>query len=260
MISEIYGKTTAEDELTGNVFGTLRYLPASKVLYPFLRKAIGKTPLYIDPSNEKPTIKFWVSEKSDNRVIIPDIEIAFNEKSNISTMIFVEVKYGSPLSSDDSPEKNEVTYETSENQLIKQIKALTKTYHQYRKIELFLTTDVSYPTQLMSKVFQLLPTDIDVELYWLSWNDISSSLQTAYEDESDPFQKVILKDLIGFCKGAKGFQRFEVFTIGTNSWKFTGNLKRISEYLAYNKLNRFIQQLNFCPFLKRSWNFKKEED
>lgn len=228
MLAEIHGKIARtgsnlsellEDQLTGNVFGTLRYLPAAKVLFPFLEKAYrldkdGLHFLKLEPLlSQEPTIKLWPSHYP---TVEPDVEIGVREASGRTT-ILLEVKYQSGLSSDDAPQVGEITFNTSNNQLIRQMRALGESRPHERKIAIFLTQDGMYPLDLMYCVLNI-PRDgsAHVELFWLSWHDLTRVLETTLDQEQSPFVRHLLEDLLTLCRDRKGFRRFQgLGTLGT---------------------------------------------
>ncbi|MGG3019363.1 hypothetical protein ABEO62_11250, partial [Geobacillus stearothermophilus] len=115
MLAEIHGKISSdgsnlserlEDQLTANVFGTLRYLPFHKGIQPIFSKAVffsqtDQTVFINGLEMQKDEfigdkVKFWVKgERSEIDVLL--------ELDHL--IIGIEVKYHSPLSSDDQLER-----------------------------------------------------------------------------------------------------------------------------------------------------------
>ena len=106
MIAEIMNKgkwesNNSEDELTGNFFGNLRYLPFNKGFKPIFKNCIGfhgfKEALdRINAEEWAGNINFWRRVKEGE----PDVLLEFN-----NVMILIEVKYNSDLSSPNQLEK-----------------------------------------------------------------------------------------------------------------------------------------------------------
>jgi hypothetical protein len=204
MIAEIHGKLSStgsnlsdrlEDQLTGDVFGALRYIDNQVGLFPILQKSYfineqgGKNNLnFSNPIVKK--IKFWpwIIEAE------PDLLINFAENSDKDAVISIEVKYNSGLSSDD--------------QLVRQMRGLKKEYTEFRRIQIFLTTDIVYPGELLSKFRNEANKEGlgDTELYWLSWHDLPQTLEEGTKQLSKR-EMVIVEDLLKLFE-RKGFARF----------------------------------------------------
>lgn len=222
MIADIYGKISRsgsnlseilEDKLTGDIFGVLRYLPSEKLLLPFLRKAY-----WIDPDTHEqqslglvfrlePEIIFWPRNYLG---VEPDIEIRGTESCD-RIKIFIEVKYKSGLSSDDNPTGN-ISASDSDNQLIRQIRALANDVESKKKIEIFLTEDGAYPQEILDRVVTLIRSDPklhNIRLYWLSWHDITSIAENLLDQQLSVFEKRIIEDILQYCS-KKGFRRYEL--------------------------------------------------
>lgn len=233
MIAEVYGKISStgsnlserlEDQLTGDVFGTLRYIDYKYGLIPILMESY-----YISKREERKYLKFkepnvkkirfwpWIIEAE------PDLIIEMKENSHEPIIIQVEVKYYSGLSSDDSPADNveisdkmeikEQTINTSRNQIVRQIRSLKKAYPGHRRIQIYLTTDVVYPKELLSRVqIKLENEDLKAtELYWLSWHDIPSILKKFYKYFCGR-ENIIVSDLLMLLE-KKGFARFSILQL-----------------------------------------------
>ena len=232
MIAEIHSKISRtgtnlsdrlEDQLTGDVFGTFRYVPARMALIPFLSltyriNANDVTRLEIDFDSE-PVIDFWPWLSPPG--VEPDVDIYVNNRGR-PIRILVEVKYKSGLSSDDEPATT-MSPEESRNQLVCQAKALAAMPGGVgiRKILLFLTEDNVYPRAILDRVHGMideLPGG-PVDLYWLSWHEIADVLSLA-TNHADAFERVILDDLLQLCRDRKGFRKYSGF----------GKLKAFSDW------------------------------
>ena len=105
MIAEIYHKFTTdlEDELIGNFFGTMRYLPFHRGLNRIFKNyAVSDDPqvkqILLDLTDEEFDVEFW--KRSENGSIEIDGYIPL-----ASAGIGIEVKYQSGLSGEDQLEK-----------------------------------------------------------------------------------------------------------------------------------------------------------
>src|SRR6266851_650907 len=217
MIAEIYGKISStgsnlaerlEDELTGNVFGALRYIPSHLVLIPFLQRAYtlrgGRTSfLDVGVAHVEAEIDFWTHSYSG---IEPDVRIMFPEK----TAILIEAKYFSGLSSEDPHTNESVTFSESQNQLIRQMRALRDYHPGLRKVSILLTSDGTYPDRIMDRVYKVLDSETiqDVEAYWLSWHAITEVIDRARSQVTNRFAERVVSDLLFYCRDRKHFQRF----------------------------------------------------
>ncbi len=183
MIAEIHGKISSsgsnlserlEDQLTGDVFGTLRYIDARAGLLRFLalsycltREGERVRPPNFGSATVK-QIRFWpwISEAE------PDVLIELEPDGNQGSVILIEAKYYSRLSSDDPAdetsemgEPNASTRinahgndafgpEKSRNQLIRQMSGMKRIYPALRRGQIFPTSDRIYPSDILSRVRQ----------------------------------------------------------------------------------------------------------
>lgn len=105
MIAELYHKTVSvlEDELTGNFFGTMRYMPFQRGLgWIFRHYTVSRDPEVMRILNtltdDAFTLEFW--KRSENGLVEIDGFIPFSDVG-----IGIEVKYRSGLSGEDQLEK-----------------------------------------------------------------------------------------------------------------------------------------------------------
>lgn len=237
MIAEIHGKISSsgsnlsdrlEDQLTGDVFGSLRYLDATAALLPFLEKSYflndirqpSNSPSFKNGKVDKVQFWPWIDEAE------PDILLKLELEDQKGCVIFVEVKYLSGLSSDDSTEShvtkgedallqvglaNDQKTEESRNQLVRQMRGMKKTFRGLRKVQIYLTADRIYPGDIISKARQLADSEglSDTELYWLSWHDLPAVLYRSCEGRKQlsEREKLVVRDLLRLCE-KKGFGRF----------------------------------------------------
>ena len=149
MIAEIKGKLSQtgynlneslEDNLTGNFFGALRYIPFDLALRNIL--SAGVHPREIGDLIGKISADFWSDKiefwpKADEGEI--DALLNFDD-----TIIGIEVKYASGLSSDDAIDnssmidKQSVEAEDSKNQLSRESRIVSRKGECKTKILLFI--------------------------------------------------------------------------------------------------------------------------
>lgn len=193
MIAEIYHKltTSLEDELTGNFFGTLRYLPFNRGLNQIFKNyAVSEDPevkrILTGILDEAFDIEFW--KRSEDGMVEIDGYIPL---SNVG--IGIEVKYQSGLS--------------GENQLEKEAKVILNEWCKNKdKILLFVAGGEEgkkiYVTNRKKEIFQ------KVHLAYLSWQDILLGLDQV--TTISPFEERMIEDLKQLLK-EKGFTSFEGF-------------------------------------------------
>ncbi len=248
MIAEIHGKIAStgsnlsdrlEDQLTGDVFGSLRYLDSSAALLPYLVSSyfLSSELKRHHPDNfmgaRLKEILFWPWVDAAE----PDILLKLELNGHKECVICIEAKYYSGLSSDDypefpsregehslrqgSPDRNESsTREESHNQLVRQMRGMKKVYPQRRRVQIFLTADRIYPNEVLSRVRQRSDLEglNDTEIYWLSWHDLPAILRISYEGgaQLSERERIIVRDLLSLCE-RKGFGRFSrmEFHLGT---------------------------------------------
>ncbi len=244
MIADIYGKIsksgsnlseTLEDKLTGDIFGAFRYISANMLLIPFFRKAYWINPktnkketLYLDFSGE-PKMIFWPRKYAG---IEPDIEILFNQQ----TKMFVEVKYKSGLSGDDNI--NEITdINNSNNQLIRQIRVLSRDTFYNQKILVYLTEDGSYPYEIMDRVSTItLNGNVlsKVRIYWLSWHNLTSIAQNLLHINLSICKRRLVEDIVMYCQ-RKSFHLYEYYNpMRSVSWKYIDKLNMSQKTSPYS--------------------------
>jgi len=231
MIAEIKGKLNkskfnnaerSEDQLTGNFFGSLRYLPFNKGLGQILKKCTSQDSIEVfDRINVEKwddKIEFWPR----NNHCEPDIFIKF-EKESIA--ILIEVKYNSPLSSDDTVDNNanDSTQEMneSENQLAKQARWLIENNDSQKKFLILLAraTDAYeiYPNVSKRNILSNIPFG------YITWEAVYDVLEKI--DNLDTFESVVVNDLKSLLckKGFDGFRSFKIVDLvvyASKIWKF----------------------------------------
>lgn len=214
MIAEIHGKISAtgsnlsdrlEDKLTGDIFGSLRYLPfelgigpiLSAAQIPELSELIEKDGLHICQ------VSFWPYHPLGELDVRIDLDNA---------VIGIEVKYQSPLSSDDDADYSNGTDEESEkvsvNQLYRESKIVRELAGPDKKAFLILVACDSECESIVSDVKARNLIENGVELGRISWQEILLILEN--QQPSDPLHNCILGDMVALLK-RKGFERFHGF-------------------------------------------------
>lgn len=224
MLAEIQGKISRtgsnlterlEDNLTGNVFGVLRYIPFSVALGEVLAngvypKSIGEDIRRIKNDFWADKIEFWPY----NREGEIDALIEFQ-----NMIIGIEVKYKSGLSSDDEVTNNLEKIEKQKvkeinqslNQLARESRIISQKGHHKNKLLLFIADRKS-----CKEVYQdITDRDIiekDVVLGYISWQDILLQLKNLHL--TDLFHQLIIQDIIALLT-RKGFEDFTNMYIET---------------------------------------------
>lgn len=204
MIAEIYHKITSkyEDELTGNFFGTMRYIPFQR----------GLKQIFLNSLNSKDLTCFnLLSNITEN-----DFEFSFWKNSKLglgeidgvltvgNVAIGIEVKYFSELSGDD--------------QLEREAAMLEEWYLDSKeKILLFVAPeDVAkkmYIENYQKNCFH------GIHLGYITWQDILNSLNTV--DTVNKYEELMVLDLKQLLM-KKGFISFDGF--GINDISIDGGL------------------------------------
>lgn len=202
-----------EDNLTGNFFGSLRYLPYNTGLKQILAKSVY--PKELAQAIQKIDCQFWDS----NIVFWP-----YDEEGEIdallefpNSIIGIEVKLFSGLSSDDGISNGEnfppqQGWETiySMHQLARESRIVSKLGNEKEKLLLFIAPDpectMIYQDTLNRKILSS-----DVQFGVISWQDILASLRDI--KMSTPYEQLVLNDLIQLLI-SKGFEKFRSFKLG----------------------------------------------
>lgn len=219
VLAEIKGKLSKtgsnlterlEDNLTGNFFGALRYIPFNFAMKKILMN--GVYPREIADEFEKINVEFW----NDNIKFWPyDIEGEIDALLEFEdTVIGIEVKYLSGLSSDDdmgTSEQAAVSFETEKensiNQLARESRIVTKNGEAKSKILLFIASGAAC-REVYDDVTGRTPPIIEdgVLLGYLSWQTILEELKKLNHD--NPYYQIITNDLISLLT-KKGFESFK---------------------------------------------------
>lgn len=233
MIAELHNKISSsysnlteksEDELTGNFFGCLRYIPFNKGLKKILLDCIRPKELlqYIEPLeiNEwSDKIEFWKRVKMQDRYTELDVFLDLDD-----LLIGIEVKYLSGLSTEDDVDNSEVEEQISYNQLSREARALNHINKDKDKLLILLADELSC-AEIYNNVKRRNIIS-GVKFGYMSWQEILILLRKT--PNLNPYEQVIINDIILLLE-KKGFKRFENFHISTtvdksNWWEFTGKM------------------------------------
>ncbi len=219
MIAEIHNKITknngnlseiSEDELTGNFFGHLRYIPFNEGLKPILRNAVFPPDIAdsIDGINTgfwNDNIEFWPYDSEGEL----DVYIEFDRIA-----IGIEVKYTSGLSSDDdvdyslSDEKEMA--EQSRNQLQRESRIITRRAGSKSKI-LLLVGDAMACADIYTNITKRkLFSGSDVLFGYATWQSLLQELRKL--KFGNPFSTLVISDLISLLT-RKGFDQFQTMEL-----------------------------------------------
>ncbi|MBT2686019.1 hypothetical protein [Bacillus sp. ISL-37] len=219
MIAEIGGKISRrgsnlserlEDDLTGNVFGALRYIPFSKGLGEVLANSIFPRKLKadfweIDIDFWANMIEFWPYDREG------EVDVLINFPS---TMIGVEVKYLSGLSSDDDVVNggSDQEIQVSINQLARESRILARKGQGKQKLLLFIA-DRKACKDTYRNIVERGIIEQGVDFGYVSWQDILKELKQLVI--TDVYQQVIVQDLIDLLT-RKGFEDFTSMAVETS--------------------------------------------
>jgi hypothetical protein len=221
MIAEIHNKISQtgsnlhdrlENQLTGDFFGTLRYLPFTLGLLPVLDKARWisgpNSPPLVPPSPEASEfshrLRFWLR--------LPNGEIDVLLRMPARTC-GIEVKYYSPISSDDPASTDEggaqSSAETSKHQLARYARSLSRLQDGRSKYLLLVATrsdgqDIAEAAK--DRIVQ------GVAFFFLGWEDALQSLRESLPRSRRTWQGRILRDIIRLLE-RKGFDPFRSFAV-----------------------------------------------
>lgn len=215
VIAELHNKVTrnnsnltelSEDELTGNFFGQLRYLPFNMGLKPILKNSVFPPEIAalfdgIDAEFLDDKIEFWPYDSEGEL----DVYLEF---SHIA--IGIEVKYTSGLSSDDdvdySMPEEKMREVQSRNQLQRESRIITRKAKKKTKILLLVGSETACADIYSNIRKRKLLLDSDVLFGYAAWQSVLQELRKL--KIGDPYQALIISDLISLLS-RKGFDRFD---------------------------------------------------
>lgn len=214
MIAEIYGKIRqnnsnlseiSEDELTGNFFGQLRYIPFNEGLKTILENAIfpptvGDLIGNVNVGFWNDKIEFWPYHSEGEL----DVYIEFDNLT-----IGVEVKYMSGLSSDDDVDYSIVdekeNIEKSRNQLQRESRIIAHRAKDKTKI-LLLVGDALSCVDIYTNINQRkLLSGSELCFGYATWQSILGELRKLKPDNK--YSSLIISDLVSLLE-RKGFDKF----------------------------------------------------
>lgn len=230
MIAEIHNKISStgsnlsdrlEDQLTGDFFGTLRYIPYNRGLQKIIRCNGNE-------DNEDPKYHFWKRLKDDNNSTVePDLILEFE-----NAVIGIEVKYNSGLSSNDLEEDyeeqsaidNSEEIKESNNQLVREARAIIKEYKNKSKHLIFIAQD-NYCVQVFEDANSKIKQECDGKISFeaISWSDIYDRVCDLL-NEAKGYENIILNDIRALLE-KKGFDRFKSFSLSDKeNFEIAGDL------------------------------------
>ena len=217
LLAEIYNKISQtgsnlsdrlEDKLTGDFFGTIRYLPFELGLkhifttVEFSQKQVSENWIkFIEGEKGYTTqIEFWHREEEG------EIDLLI---TNDKVIIGIEVKYLSGISSDDQDDRIQLDYTESLNQLARYSRMIEKLSKGRDSYLLFLA-----PYEMMNTIRKnILNRSIispSIELGFMCWQDIHESLLNMNIHQFEAGQQLIFSDLQALLS-KKEFTRYKGF-------------------------------------------------
>ncbi|MDQ0896260.1 MULTISPECIES: hypothetical protein [unclassified Paenibacillus] len=236
MIAEIHNKISStgsnlherlEDQLTGNVFGTLRYVPYTMGLQPILSQA------YFENESHRDTVRSALGEISDDCKLIyyfwprhanGEIDLIIEAPK---LMIGIEVKYRSGLSSDDDMDlsDSEVWME-SDNQLARYQSLLGDAPKLGKGSMLLFVAPADIGVTVYQDVVRRKLIRDEVFFGLLTWENVLHALEEA-QPPADRYQCLATEDIIDLLrkKGFEMFNGFDAVSVSVNA----------NKYYEYNK-------------------------
>lgn len=256
LIAEIYNKISKtgsnlsgrlEDQLTGDFFGAIRYLPYETALQHVLTAIRFES---IDQELEWEQalqstkgfdykIEFWVRHAEGEIDLIIRLTRA---------VIGIEVKYYSGLSSDDEETEEVISPEESINQLARYSRLLQDLRGGIPAYLIFLAPfNTLLPVQRDMKVRSIIQKD--VRLGFLAWQNVLEQLQNIELLALGMGERRIIQDLIALLL-RKGFERFRGFNSVSkvslmSEQPYTFNKKIISQLNLSWPLYQNVQEGNY---------------
>ncbi|WP_206109520.1 hypothetical protein [Paenibacillus apii] len=228
MIAEIHNKISStgsnlsdrlEDQLTGDFFGAMRYLPfqyglrlvLQVVRFPDQASAATGWDDFLNTAKDyKCESRFWYRHAEGEIDLILD---------HPEAVVGIEVKYGSGLSSEDEESDVIITPKESKQQLARYSRLL-EDYRQGRPAYLVFLAPFSILTQVESSMEGRSLIAGDVKLGFLAWQHVLEALQVNDTTGLEKGQRIILEDIKQLLSG-KGFVRFKGFRPGGGSVPLT---------------------------------------
>ncbi|MDQ2086224.1 hypothetical protein RBH29_07250 [Herbivorax sp. ANBcel31] len=222
MIAEIKGKISStgsnlserlEDKLTGDFFGSLRYIPFNKGAGSILSKTkvLNEDSLHILETIKRLDIDYW----ANNIHFWPydplgeiDLLLEFEE-----IIIGIEVKLHSGLSSDDGVDNSSYDYKIQSNhQLSRESRILKRKILGTNKqaFLIFIASEhTCYP--ICKEAYDRNIIEKGIVLGYLSWEEVLSTLEKLIDIEKlNKYEELVVKDSIALLE-RKGLERFRAF-------------------------------------------------
>ncbi|MGL4875336.1 MAG: hypothetical protein ACRC30_11870 [Clostridium sp.] len=239
MIAELYGKISGsgvnlsdglEDNLTGNVFGSLRYIPFSKGIKKILLKVIDEADFDKYELEEwAEQIEFWPYHKEGELDLIINLSLV---------TVAIEVKYNSGLSSDDDVVNLSGDFKKSRNQLARESRIVKEKAEENgtKPILLFISKE-NKGKEIIDNVRKRNIIENGVILKFISWEEIYLIIENIYKNDIlNYYEKLIIENIYRLLE-RKGFNSFKTFKNISNitieekksySFEVNGHAKRKS--------------------------------
>lgn len=222
MIAEIKGKISStgsnlserlEDKLTGDLFGSLRYIPFNKAIKNILSKTkVLKVDFSdilgvinrLDVGYWDRNIQFWPYDSLGELDVLIELE---------EIVIGIEVKLYSGLSSDDGVDNSAYDYMVeSSHQLSRESRILKRKITGTSKPALLIFIAPEYTCYPICKeTYDRNIIEDGVVLGYLPWEEILVTLEKVVgTEELNKYEELIIEDLITLLK-RKGLERFRSF-------------------------------------------------
>lgn len=255
MIAEIKGKISStgsnlndrlEDNLTGNVFGALRYIPFDLAMKQVLvnsiyPRSVGAYIQEVQADFWNNNIEFWPYDEEGELDAIIDFE---------DILIGIEVKFLSGLSSDDSMDFSEASKETSiedeknksQHQLSREARIISKKGNKKKKLLVFIANS-SACSYVYEDTIKRELIESDVELGYITWQSFFHELTKLKLDNE--FHNLVIEDLIKLLK-RKGLDQFRNMSLDEDY---------IVDDLGFYQFNGEVNNEIFNNKLKSTINF-----
>jgi hypothetical protein len=202
-----------EDILTSNVFGLLRYLPAERVLFPWLRTSqpfVRGEPALLPPDAHSPIIELWPRARQR------EIDLCLLARtSDAPVVVGIECK----LESRKSPATSRPVHDPasvllhSGDQLADYWDALLHDEIEPRswsaadvprRVLLYLTADIMLPKdEFKASLSFIRPAHREAAsraFYWCHWQSLPGVLNEYLTTEVDPHRRLVASDLLALLE------------------------------------------------------------
>jgi hypothetical protein len=194
-----------EDLLTSDTFGCMRYLPAARVLLPFLNKAYSFNGItFVIPDRiVKVHYSFWPWLEFRDRIPCePDVVVGLETAHDCVHLVLVESKYYSGLSSEEDKcaEPNDQLARELDNLDIVSSADLgwAPRLDIASRTLLFVTQHMGMPHELVAQSLSeyRCKRKKDGDIFWASWRFLPSILEESLGKESTPEYRAVLEDML----------------------------------------------------------------